>query len=520
MQALKELIYIINRNKLRAVGVIALPFAKESKLNTLYEGINQGLFQTDEDAARAIFNTEQADSNYRKLKAKLLHRLTNALFFIDLKKPSYTTRQRAYQECHKNWAAVKILFGENAREAGVDLAKKILSQAEKYEFTHLCMDIAKTLRVHYGAMLAAKKEYNLYKTLYNKYFELYALENYAEESYTELMMQQADSKISMEQIGQQAEVFYQELMPALEKYDTHDLLFYSSLLKLIASTAVHDYSLVLEICDKAIESFELKQFVARMPLQVFQYQKIVCLIQLRQTNEKDFASLIAKKPKFLKEGTYNWYRFQEAYIILGLHTQHYQKAYDLFLHGIKHKRFEFLPPDQQEYWRILEAYLFYLHEIGKIDTQGERYSSSKFWLGKFLNQTQISAKDKRGMNVTILIIQIILLINQKKWGKTLDKIESIEQYCSRYLHKPDTIRAYYFMKMLLTLPKNNFHREAVARKSANYFKHLQKHALEIGNQSFFMEIILFEDLWKMILENLNNQFARIPKSNAERVSNN
>ncbi|MDX1939705.1 MAG: hypothetical protein SFU99_04090 [Saprospiraceae bacterium] len=511
MQALKELVYIITRNKIRAIGHTAFLFSKDPKLKILYDGVNQGLFQTDEDAARAIFETGQPDSNYRKLKAKLIRRLTNALFFIDLKKSSYTDRQRAYQECHKNWAAVKILLGENAREAGIDLSKKILSQAEKYEFTHLCMEIARTLRMHYGATLGTKKEYSFYKGLYNKYFELYSLEGLAEEYYAEVMTQQADTKISPVEIGNQAKAFYQELLPALEKYDTHDLLLYTTLLRFISQTSTQNYSAAFQICNQAITSFEQKPFVARMPLQVFQYQKVVCLIQLRQTSEKDFTDLIAQKPTFLKEGTYNWYRFQEAYIILGLHTRHYQKAYELFLYGIAHKRFEFLPAEQQEYWRILEAYLFYLQEIGEIMPTEEQSKSSKFRLGKFLNQTPISAKDKRGMNVAIIIIEIIFLINQKKWSKTLDKVEGIEQYCSRYLHKADTIRSYYFIKMLLTLPKNDLHKEAVTRKSAHYLKNLQEHSLEIGNQSFFVEIILFEDFWNMILENLDNKFVRISK---------
>ncbi len=519
MQALKELVYIVNKNKLRTNGAIRLPFAEGSNLHQLYEGISRGTFQSDEEAATAICQNPEPGSNYRKLKTHLTKRLIDALFFIDLKKPSYTDRQRAYQECYKNWAAVKILLGENAREAGTRIAKQVLTQAEKFEFTHICMDITRTLRMHYGAMIGEEKLYNHYKELYQHYQQLYLLENQAEEGYTELMMQQSRSKNNNQGIKLLAELYYQELEPAFEKYHSNDLLFYGTLIRLTAYAAVNDYAGVLRVCEEAIPRFEQKPFVARIPLQVFQYQKIISLIQLRQIREEDFGRLIAEKPKFLREGTYNWYRFQEAFIILGLHTRHYQQAFQILTHAVRHERFEFLPADQQEYWKILETYLQYLHEIGKIKIVGEGHIFPKFGLGRFQNETLISSKDKRGINVPILIAQLLFSINRRKFSQIVDRIEAIEQYCSRYLHKRDTIRAFYFIKMLLTLPKNGFHKEAIIRKSANYFKRLQEYSLDIANQSFFIEIIIFEDLWEMVLENLDRKFTRIPKQQAKVAEN-
>ena len=109
------------------------------------------------------------------------------------------------------------------------------------------------------------------------------------------------------------------------------------------------------------------------------------------------------------------------------------------------------------------------------------------------------------MNIAILVIQILFFIQQKKYFIAIDKIEAIEKYCARYLHKAETIRSYYFIKMLLCIPQANFHRVAVERKSKTYFEKLNSVPLEEVNQAYKIEIITYEQLWNMVLNTLGNK---------------
>ncbi len=503
--------YIVNRNKLRSHGsIVPLPFVEGSNLYKLYKGIANNTFQSDEEAANAIFGTLQADSNYRKLKTNLTKRLINALFFIDLKRPSYTDRQRAHQECHKNWAAVKILISENAREAAVQIAKMTLSKAEKYEFTQLCLDIVRTLRLHYGAMIGDEKSYQHYNHLYQKYRELYLLENQAEEYYAMLLLFQSRHPQAHQEIKEMAARYWEELRPALATHCFIDFLFYCTLIRLTGLLAGDHYQEALEVCEEVIRQYEQKPFVARIPLEVLQYQKIISLIQLRQINQEDFIRLISSERKFLKPGTNNWYRFLEAYIILGLHSRHYQQAYQVLVDALTHKRFEFLPAIQQEYWKILEMYFLYLYEAGKITPVMEGHKFPKFRLRKFQNEMLLASKDKSGLNILVLITELLFLVSIKKSPEVAEQIEAIEQYCNRHVKKSS--RVFYFIKMLLTLPKYNFDKKEVDAKSRKYLAKLQQTSSKVVSQTIFLEILLFEDLWQIILDRLHRKPSQTQKS--------
>lgn len=503
MQALKELVYVVNKTKLRSIELLGFPFSDDTKISALYNSISQGEVDSDLLAAEKLFGKKEARTNYRKLKADLTNRLVNALFLIDVRQTAYNERQRAYQECYKNWAAVKLLFGKNARTAGVYLAEKVLKYGETFEFTNLCMDVCRTLRLHYGAMVGDDKLYQIYNEKFQSYRELDAYESTAEEYYIELVVGHVKNRSLKKNLQARARQYYKELEPILDKCKSHDLHLYGNLIKLIIYTSVNDYRQAIRVCEEAIHFFEQKPFDVRVPLQAFFYQQVICYMQLRQLDQEFFSN--KKALKFLEEGTYNWYKFQEIYVILGLHTKHYQAAYEIFNLAYNHKRFQFLPPDQQEYWKILEQYLHYLYLNQQIVFDDHEDLFSKFRLGRFLNQTPIFSKDKKGINIAILIIQILFLVQQSRHSETTDRIDAIEKYSARYLHTDETLRAYFFIKMLLTLPKNRFHPTAVQRKSQSYYKRLVAHPLEVSGQSFQIEIIPFEDLWSMVLSSLENQ---------------
>lgn len=134
---------------------------------------------------------------------------------------------------------------------------------------------------------------------------------------------------------------------------------------------------------------------------------------------------------------------------------------------------------------------------------------SKFKPGKFFNETPIFSKDKRGMNIPILVIQILFMISQRKYNDAVDRIEAIEKYCSRYLRKDDTFRSNCFIKMLLQIPISGFHKTAVIRKSEKHRKQLETVSIDVANQASEIEILPYEDLWNFALECLDNEFHKV-----------
>ena len=68
MQALKELAYLVNRNKLKSLESLGSPLMGNSKTAALYAGILDNKFATDDEAAQYFYAGDKQHSSYQKLK--------------------------------------------------------------------------------------------------------------------------------------------------------------------------------------------------------------------------------------------------------------------------------------------------------------------------------------------------------------------------------------------------------------------------------------------------------------------
>lgn len=502
MDVMKELTAIVSRSKIRKVELLH-DEESDSMLLRLYNGLVEDAFGSDEEAKVFLYGDSKAPA-YRKLKSSLKERLYNHLFFLDTKQPSYNDRQRAYYEGFRYWAAAKILLGKNARKAGIELAEKLFKEARAYEFTELALDISHTLRLHYGSRMGDAKRFAEYNALYHHYEQLYRLENAAEEYHTRIMLDFVQSKSAKEEKSAQALEFFTLLHPHLAEHDSYLLHFYAYLIEMAIYTAINDYRGALAVSHRMVTFFEAKPYTASTPLQVGYYQQFVCYLQLQ-----DFAGggLAAKRCKELVvEGSFNWFKYQELYVLLCFRNGAYQVGLDTLFSVKAHPRFSFLDSHSQEYWRLIEAYFYHLYLNQEVDWP----EAEAFRIGKFLNETPIYLKDKAGIHIPILIVQIAILLGQGQFAKVTERIGAIEKYCTRHLKKQEaTLRSYYFIRILLLIPDAGFHREAVVRKAESLWQKLQALPLADAGQSFQVELIPYETLWGMMRDVLPRQFPRL-----------
>ena len=507
MRALKELALVVFNNRLQAIDLINEDDSEpHNKVQQFYYGLVRNELNQDDEAAEKLLNTDRRDASYQKLKSKLKRSLLNTIYFMNTKRSNYTDRQRAYYEGYKDWAATKILMGKNARMVGIQLCLKLLTLSEKYEFTDLSVDILRILRLHYGAREGNLKKYEAYNVQFKQYEEIFHYENRAEELYTELVLKFINSKASDEETQRKAKEYYDELAEPLAKYDSYRLHLCALLIRLMIYSSVNDYKSTISVCNEALEFFKNKPYNASVPIQICYYQQLICYTHMKAYDTGKIAA--ENCLAYLDEGSFNWFKYQELYFMLSMHTANYQGAYEVFVNTTSHKSFQFLPPSLTEIWRIYESYLHFLVELDYVTPDKGDRSFSKFRLGKFINETPIFSKDKRGMNIPILVIQIVLMIHQRKYGEAIDRIEAIQKYCSRYLVKDDTFRSNCFIKMLLQIPKASFHKAAVIRKSEKYLERLRDYPLNLSSQSHEIEIIPFEALWELVMQTMDNKFHK------------
>lgn len=513
MKQLKELTLIVNKKQIRSLEQMDFPFGKDSKIAELYDILTENKFDTEEEIAQHFYpdasELVRADS-YRHLKSTLISRLINVLFFIN--KSSYNSYQRAYYECYKSWAAIKILLGRNARTVAVELAEKTLKNATHYEFTDLCVNICEILRLHYATREGNFAKFKEYNDLCRSYKAVLDVESLSEEYYLTLVINFVNDKSSKHGLHLTALEFYTELEGYMKLYNSYRLHLHGYLVKLMVYTSINDYRNTAKACHEAIDFFKTKDFEVHVPLQIFYYQLLVSYIHLREVEQ---GAIIAQQClALLEEGSFNWFKYQELYFSLHTHSKEYQKAYSLYKDVISHSRFNFLSSNIREIWKIYEAYLHYLAEHKKITIEENDDTFSKFRLGRFLNDTPTYSKDKRGMNIAILVIQILTFILEKKYNKAIDSTDAIRRYNNRYLTQDNTYRSNCFIKMLLAIPACNFHRAAVMRKTEPYLKKLKEAPLESVGEEHEIEIIPYEDLWELVLESLDNT---IPRKSSKRA---
>ncbi len=508
MKTLQELIAIVNKYKTRHVKVIGNEERNGNgggRIFDLYDAISQGAAKSDMEAANFL-GVDIRSSTYRNLKNELKNRLINTVFFIDVKQANYNDYQRAYYNAWKDMAAAMVLFGKRARTSALEISKKVLQIAKKYEHIDLAVSVLKVLRLHYGSIAGDLIKFKMYNEELKHYQKALDAEMEAEEYYCIMAAEYINSKATKKENYDQALEFAGILEPLVKQfpYARLQLLYY--LIKITAYMNINDFESTRQVCIEGIKCFNKKKFEHQTAIQILLHQQLICNIQLKQFEEGKKAA--SRSLANIPEGTHNWFTHYELEFKLAMHTQNYQESYNILKTIESHTNFNQLPAHQQEKWQIHRAFIHYLVILEKIKPEKGDRSFNNFRIGRFLNEVPKYAKDKAGMNITILIIQILFLILKKQYDKTIDRIEAIEKYCYRYLRQDHTYRSNCFIKMLLQIPISGFHRAGVKRRAAGYVKKLNNVPLEASSQPYDIEVIPYEHLWEFAIDSLENKFYK------------
>lgn len=509
MRDLIELVGLIHKTKLKVGGALKFILEPGSKMEALYEAIAKGQVQTDDDARKLFESSAEDLKNLPSLKNKLKERLLDAIFLLDFKEASFSNRQKAFYECYKKWSAAMILLIRNAKVNGIDTLEKLLRHTKHFEFTELNLDILRVLKLQYSTVDGDIKNYEVAKTEYEVYEKLWLMESRAEHYYQDLMVRYTNSKSTKTEVTDIAKGYYAELEGYMAENHSFKLHLFGRMIHLLIYNSANDYVNTARLCEEAIAFFDQKQYDSGLPLQVFYYNLIVCYLQLKEFDKGQ--EVIGRCEYYFEEGSFNWFKLQELFFLLAMHTGHYDDAYRLYDKVTNYPKFSDKQPQIVEMWRIYQAYIYYLFKIGKVSEEVVSKKESKFKINKFLNEIPLFSKDKSGMNISVLIVQILHFIADRDYDESIERIDNISKYLTRYVKEDGTARSNLFIKMLLQIPVANFHREAVLRKTERYVKQLEAIPLEAANQSHEIEIAPFEALWDMTVAMLDNKIYQSKK---------
>jgi hypothetical protein len=509
MEALKELVNIIGRNKVKGVGTLPAEMEAESlKINQLFDALSTDELKSDEGVALFLDVTPE-DNNYRKLKSKLKSQLLDAVFLVDLKQANGTEHDKALVQCWKDFAAIKILLNQGASIVPVELAQRLLRLALQFRFTELILSTTKLMRVFYTTRMPDARKFEQSDKIYQQYKKIAFAENLVEDAYTELITQYRFMKKNKTELSRQAFAAFEQVKPFLDENATHRLSRHAHMLQLFGYMFLNDYRNSIEVCKSAIHKLNQPPYRNSQMLNIFLYQKLACYTQLKKYEEGlDVAeeSLALEIP-----GSINWFKNRELTLVLALHTQNYQHAYSIFEQAFANQRFKDLSGENAEQWKIVEAYLQFLIHCGKIRLEGEALANN-FRLNKFLNEVPIFSKEKAGRNIPVLIVQILMLIANKKYEQAIFRIDALARYSTRHLRREDAFRSNCFIRLLQQVVVADFHKAGVMRRTDKFMEQLKSMPLDAANQDHDIEMIPYEDLWELIVSTLTAKFYYQPRS--------
>ncbi len=501
MKELQELAYILTKQKISKIEIIGDEYhQQDSKMYQLFRAVQEGKVNSDEEAAQLLYNSPKNSAKYRNLKFHLKKRLLNTVLFIE----SNTNNNRAkiYQECWKEWAACNIVRIDMGDVLATKIAKGILKKAVKFEFDDLIIPVSLFLRNYYAIRYENKTKFDYYNQLYKRHEEIYKYNNLAKEYYNRLLLDHAVKTVAINpRIKEDSDHYYNLLKPFKDKIQSK--LFHYTLfqIRLLGAMGIYDYERAKQICIEGLTLIENPQKGKRINPLNFYLNKLVCHIQLREFEEgKQTAQ---KCEQLLTAGTFNWFKTKEYLFMLAMHTENYQEAYTTYWEVMNNKRFKQYKELLEETWHINRMYLHFLVLSQQVKVEETDTTFNKIRLGRFLNQVPSFSKDKSGMNIPVLIIQLAFLIIQQHYDQAEERIDALTKYLSRHI-KSDSpqFRCYYFIKVLMQIPILGFQLNGLDKKVRKYFDKMQTVEINFNSQAHELEVLPFPVLWNFIKKGL------------------
>ena len=512
MIELIEMIQVVTKNKVAKIEVMGNPGNYKGKMRRLYDGIASGEFKTDQEAVLAIYGATKDWTNYKKLKYRLEQRLINTSFFIDINKPSFSDEQKVYYNSYKNLVATQILAGRGGRKISIRITERTLPKVLEYEYPEIAVPLLNNLVIHYGAKQLNLKKFKRYSKLLSN--QLKALEAYskATEYDTLIKIKYFKRLASHDELHQEAGIYRKELRQYLQLTTAPKFLMTAFNLFVNEYLIINDHHNAIKVCEEAIELFNKKETPNKAGKSFFFLNLINLYRQTKQYQKAEITIQEVLELNIYAKESNNYIGIFDKYIMLSFYQQDYQKAYEIYNKAIFKQDLRKYRKAYQNQFKLYEAFLNFFIAIGKIEpTQSEYPLLPKFRVSKFVNDVPAFAQDKRKFNITLIIIQVLFLIQKKKYDVVIDKVEALHMYCHRYLKKDDTFRSNCFIKLLLVLPKSNFNRIAVERNAKKLLDRLKSVPLEEANQAEDLEVVPYDDLWEMVLDMLDTNTRKVVK---------
>ena len=370
---------------------------------------------------------------FSAMKVKMLDILVKTISIQNVSIDSENIRfNRVLGSLRKNIAARIILY-KGSRSLAIEVLESTLTNSLLDQVTYDTLDQLRLLKLHYGTSSYNKYKLNRCLELESYYTDLLENETKAINYFIDLKKIELQS---LAQISLKEKELAARYSKELSEIDARSKNFnyYRFQVQVKKCEFDRNFNELLELCDKAELEFSTNEFYSASSLVVVKQIRLWGLIQLGKYTES--IPLGMSEIANADFGVTNWYSFLHYTLKAFLYSAKYVEASDLITFCIKHPNFKKLNLQMKELANLQLGYIHLLAD-SNLDFSAtlRRNELPEFKLGKFLNTTPVFSKDKRGINVSILLMHIAFLLQRKDYNAIIDRVDSLNQYAYRYLRK-------------------------------------------------------------------------------------
>ena len=474
MEDIRELLVIASQKKVTKLLRISRTKGKTSMIGELYRLVKQDDL-TEEQIVAELYGAEYTPSHpaYRALKNRFRDLITTAIMDDDVYSANYRTYDEAQVNGYQQLNLISLLLTRRAWHSVRYLSKLTLRRIKDYEILPINSRLTSILAGLYLGVGFNEKKFAKYQAMANHYAEAERVLNLVSSHYREMRRMMYAHKLLPNEIGVKVAEYILDCEHEVKKYpkvSAMQAMFY--IMKVHGLTLVGDYREAIDVANEAEVVLKGCKGAGNQSLSLMALTRVECSVKLRDFTQGRLQ--VRRAEDMVPANSINHIKLTEYAITLGLQTTHFDYAYEQLAQLDRKVLNRLLTAQHVEFWLILEAYLNLLVLADRIDPEKQKKKLSDFKLYKFVNNVPSYSKDKQGMNIQILIFQVIYFIIQKQYGRIIDRTDALARYGTRYLMNNENLRNNCFFKLLLTAEKCHFHRAATVRESSKIYKENDK----------------------------------------------
>ena len=495
MDDLRKLVRIVTTRGQKSYPL--LETKTKSKLKTkntnkeidLFEKIKNGTCETDQQAAKLLYNANPNDPRLKMLKSRLRKKLLNHLFFLDFSDQSLKISHRYEQKSLGLLYQARTLMNEGETSISAHLLRSALTLALQAEFTQIVLECYELLLENYSLTTATKDFYKTQNYLI-KYRQLSILEQEAADIYYLSRLEINKSVSAKNKYLDKLNIVVQKLEDLWKKTKSANIFEFYYKLFLIQHELQGNFLEILNITassEKLLQkgTINKKRFDDR-------FNKFMIVYAYLRVKEYDkglnAADLYLDS---FNRSSNNWFAFMENYFLMAMHAGKYDKATKLYSETMRNSFYKKISRTAQERWSLYGTYLYFVNPSDEL--------LKHFNYRRLISSVPEHSKDKQGFNVAILILQYMYFLRSQDTDALLFRIESLKKYADRHLSHPLSQRNLLFFKLLTILVKEDLDYASAKKKGDPLLQKLTTTPVP-GDAYAEIEIIPYEQLWTLILE--------------------